>query len=235
MIKKILKGIVTVIILVITGILLVNFLVILKSNEQIQTIDELKEISENESLDCIIILGAAVWHGDEPSPMLQDRLDQGIELYKAGVCKKLLMSGDHGTKYYNEVNVMKQYAINKGVPSEDIYMDHAGFSTYDSMYRAKNIFGVKKAIVVTQSYHLYRSIYIGTQLGMTVYGSGSDLHTYPGQLERSTREILARDKDYIKVIQQPEATYMGKKISLEQNGDMTNSQKSIEEQEQEKE
>lgn len=104
-------------------------------------------------VDCIIILGASVKNGDTPSPMLRDRLDEGIALYKAGCAPKILMSGDHGSEYYNEVSVMKNYAIKQGVPSEDIFLDHAGFSTYESMYRARAIFGAEKVVIVTQKYH----------------------------------------------------------------------------------
>ena len=113
--------------------------------------------------DCILILGARVWDTG-PGPMLADRLLQGIELYKAGVSDRLLVSGDHGTKEYDEVNAMKNYAIEHGVPSEHIFMDHAGFSTYDSMYRARDVFQVKKVIIVTQEFHLYRSLYIANKL-----------------------------------------------------------------------
>lgn len=102
--------------------------------------------------------------------MLKDRLDQGIALYLNGAAPKLLMSGDHGRVKYDEVNRMKQYAIDQGVPSEDIFMDHAGFSTYESMYRSREVFQVERMIVVTQEYHLYRAVYDGNQLGVETYG-----------------------------------------------------------------
>ena len=108
---------------------------------------------DDKGYDCIIVLGCGVW-GDRPTTLLSDRLDAAIALYKAGVAPKLLMSGDHGRRNYDEVNVTRQYALNKGVPSEDIFMDHAGFSTYETMYRAQDIFGITKAVVVTQEYHL---------------------------------------------------------------------------------
>ena len=102
--------------------------------------------------------------------MLRDRLDEGIALYKAGCAPKILMSGDHGSEYYNEVSVMKNYAIKQGVPSEDIFLDHAGFSTYESMYRARAIFGAEKVVIVTQKYHLTRAVYNAKNLGMDAYG-----------------------------------------------------------------
>lgn len=164
---KFLKYILIIIIIIILVALGINLFVIASTKENIITEDEAKEIKD---IDCILILGAGV-RGNNPSPMLEDRLLQGIELYKRGVAKKIIMSGDHGSKNYDEVNVMKNFAIEHGVPSEDIFMDHAGFSSYESMYRAKEIFGVKTAIVVTQKYHLYRSLYIAKQLGIKAWRS----------------------------------------------------------------
>ena len=113
----------------------INFYVILNTKKQINT-------KTDKDIDCILVLGAGIWD-DKPSPMLQDRLDTAIKLYKDGVSNKIIMTGDHGTKEYDEVNIMKQYAIDAGIPSEDIFMDHAGFSTYESIYRARDIFIVK--------------------------------------------------------------------------------------------
>lgn len=181
-----------------------------------------EEATKLNDVDCILILGAGVWEHNTPSPMLQDRLDQGIALYKAGVSDRLLMSGDHGRVDYDEVNVMKQYAIDKGIPSENIFMDHAGFSTYESMYRARDIFKVKKAVVITQAYHMYRSLYCGKGLGLDVYGVTSDPRQYGGQTYRETREILARCKDFLYIIAKPKPTYLGDSIPVSGNGDQTN-------------
>ena len=180
-----------------------------------------ENVSNIEGVDCILILGAGIW-GDKPSPMLEDRLKEGITLYKKGTTKKIIMSGDHSREDYDEVKIMKEYAESEGVPSEDIFMDHAGFSSYDSVYRAKEIFGVQKMIIVTQKYHLYRSLYIAKKLGIEAYGIESNLRIYPGQVFREIREILARDKDYFKCIMKPEASIMGEKISLDGSGDITN-------------
>ena len=171
--------------------------------------------------DCILILGARVWDTG-PGPMLADRLLQGIELYKAGVSDRLLVSGDHGTIEYDEVNARKNYAIEHGVPSEHIFMDHAGFSTYDSMYRARDVFQVKKVIIVTQEFHLYRSLYIANKLGLDAYGVASDLRPYARQEYVEIREVLARIKDFFKVAIQPEPTYLGDPIPIDGNGDATN-------------
>lgn len=171
--------------------------------------------------DCILVLGCGV-HGNTPSHMLEDRLLQGIELYENGVSGKMLMSGDHGKKYYDEVNVMKNFATERGVPSEDIFMDHAGFSTYESMYRAKEVFKAEKILIVTQKYHLHRAIYDARALGLDAYGVASDPRSYSGQLYRDIREILARNKDFIFSIIKPEPTYLGEAIPVQGNGNLTN-------------
>ena len=175
-----------------------------------------------EKVDCIIVLGCQVKDDGSLSHMLRDRLIRGIEVYNTGVSNKILMSGDHGQNNYNEVGAMKQYAIENGVPSEDVFMDHAGFSTYETIYRAKEVFSVKKAIIVTQEYHLYRALYIAKQLGVDAYGVSSDLNTYRGQSQRDIREILARCKDFAMCIIKPEPTYLGDKIPISGNGDITN-------------
>lgn len=175
----------------------------------------------SEDYDCILVLGAGVRDG-KPRPMLQDRLDYAIDLYRKGVAPKLIMSGDHGRKDYDEVNIMKQYAINKGVPSEDIFMDHAGFSTYESIYRARDIFKADKIIIVTQKYHLFRALYISERLGVEAYGYASDPRKYAGSTYREFREVLARNKDLVYCIFKPRPTYLGEAIPVSGNGDLTN-------------
>ena len=173
-------------------------------------------------VDCILVLGCGVRENGQPSSMLQDRLTRGIELYRRGASPKLLMSGDHGREHYDEVNTMKRFAVEANVPSQDIFMDHAGFSTYESMYRAKEIFKAEKIIIVTQEYHLYRALYIAEKLGIEAYGVSADYRSYGGQFMRDVREILARCKDAATVIVRPKPTYLGEPISLNGNGDITN-------------
>ena len=174
----------------------------------------------DEKADCILILGAGVKDG-KPKPMLRDRLLTGIELYKSGAAKKIIMSGDHGRADYDEVNVMRAFALEQGVSAEDIFLDHAGFSTYDSVYRAKNIFGAENIIIVSQKYHLYRALYIAKKLDVKAAGVSANLNTYGGQLKRDIREIIARDKDFFKCIVKPEAEIMGDKIPLDGDGSIT--------------
>ena len=156
-----------------------------------------------------------------PSDMLEDRLLTGTELYFSIGTTKLLMSGDHGQKEYDEVNAMKSFALSREVPSCDIFMDHAGFSTYESIYRAKEIFGADKIIVVTQSYHLPRALYIAERLGIEAFGVSSDIRTYRGQSTRDLREILARSKDFVYTVFKPYPTYLGDSISLADDGNVT--------------
>lgn len=203
----------------IAAMIFINILVKASARDRLLNPDEAGNI---EDIDCILILGAGVYEGGRPSHMLEDRLKQGIALYKAGVSGKLLMSGDHGRNNYDEVNVMKQYAIDAGVPSDDIFMDHAGFSTYESLYRARDIFKAERIIVVTQSYHLYRSLYVAEGLGLEAYGVPSDLREYAGQSGREAREVLARIKDFLYVIFRPEPTYLGDIIPVSGDGDFTN-------------
>ena len=180
------------------------------------------EAAKLDDVSCIVVLGCQVWDDGTPSAILNDRLTRAIELYDLGAAPKIIMSGDHGRIEYDEVNAMKQFAIDSGVPSEDIFMDHAGFSTYETMYRAKEIFDADKIIVVTQDYHLYRSLYIAEKLGLQAYGVSSDYVTYSGQSMREFREILARNKDFLKCIFKPKPTFLGDVIPVSGNGDVTN-------------
>ena len=174
-----------------------------------------------ENADCILVLGAGV-KNEKPTLMLNDRLEEAIKLYKEGKAPKIIMSGDHGREDYDEVNIMKQFAIEKGVPSSDIFMDHAGFSTYESLYRAKEIFQVKKVIIVTQDYHLYRSLFIANQLHIEAVGYPSNPRYYKGQTMREIREIAARCKDFFISFIQPQPTYLGETIPVQGNGNITN-------------
>lgn len=180
-----------------------------------------EQAAELDGIDCIIILGCQVRADGTPSDMLRDRLTRGIELYTLGAAPKLLMSGDHGRVEYDEVGTMKQYAVDAGIPSADIFKDHAGFSTYETVYRAKEVFAARRVIIVTQAYHLYRALYIAEKLGLEAYGVASDYHTYVGQSMREGREILARCKDFAISVWKPEPTFLGDVIPVSGSGDVT--------------
>ena len=154
--------------------------------------------------------------------MLGDRIDRGLELYKAGAAPKILMSGDHGTVSYDEVNAMKRIAIEAGVPSEDVFMDHAGFSTYESVFRAKAVFQARRVLIVSQEYHLYRALYCARALGLDACAVAAEDIRYRGQFYRDLREIAARDKDFLKCIFKPDPTFLGDVIPISGSGDATN-------------
>ncbi|MDF3000821.1 MAG: SanA protein [Bacillota bacterium] len=177
-----------------------------------------EEAAADLNADCILVLGAGLRPDGSPNLMLKDRLDQGLALYFAGAAPKLLLTGDNGQEQYDEVNAMKQYVLDAGVPAEDIFLDHAGFSTYESMYRARDIFEVKRAIVVTQKYHQFRAVYAAIKLGMEAYGVSAVEIAYAGQDYREFREVLARTKDFFKLIVKPEPTYLGEAIPISGSG-----------------
>ena len=168
--------------------------------------------------DCILVLGAGIEDKETPTPMLKDRLDVGIELYREGIAPKILLSGDNGQVEHNEIHVMLNYVRDADVPEEDIFCDHAGFSTYDSMYRAGSIFGANKVIVVTQKYHEYRALYIGKKLGLDVIGLASDQRSYFGVTYRELREMLARFKDVFKATFRSRPTLEGDTIPISGSG-----------------
>ncbi len=191
----------------------VNAYVIDKGDDTIITSEESEKL---DNVDCIVVLGCFVKEDGTPGNILADRLKTAVKLYKNGVAPKIIMSGDHSSEHYNEVASMKNYAVNAGVPSEDVFMDHAGFSTYETMYRAKEVFKAKKVVIVTQEYHLYRSVYIAEKLGMEAYGVASDY-----ELDEK-REVLARCKDFMTTIIKPRPANIDTTYSIKANGNITN-------------
>lgn len=190
----------------------INAAVILTAKPHILTEQEASALDA----DCILVLGCAVYGDNTLSPMLEDRVLTGLALYEDGAADRLLMSGDHGQKNYDEVNSMKQYCVDKGVEPDVIFLDHAGFSTYESMYRARDIFGIKKVVIVTQGYHLYRAVYIARTLGIEAYGVAADRQDYAlaTDVRNQLRESLARVKDFFTCIFEPEPTYLGEAIPI---------------------
>ncbi|MGN0708662.1 MAG: vancomycin high temperature exclusion protein [Anaerovoracaceae bacterium] len=178
------------------------------------------ETSRIKKLDaqCAIVLGAGIINSTTPSPMLKNRLDAGIMLYKKGLVKKILLSGDNGTVEHNELHVMLYYTKKAGVPAEDIFCDHAGFSTYETFCRAKSVFKVKRAVVVTQSYHLTRALYDADSKGIECLGVASDQKVYSGQKVRDLREVGARTKDFVDCARNAAPTYGGDPIPITGSG-----------------
>ena len=195
----------------------VNAFILLYAGRYILTPEEAAE----KHADCALILGANVYSSGQLSPMLYDRVYTGVSLYTDGVVDRLVMSGDHGQIEYDEVNAMKTTAVELGVPADAVFMDHAGFSTYESAYRARAVFGAEKVIFVTQKYHLYRTIFIARQLGIEAYGVSADLRDYRNSLYNNLRESLARCKDLLFTLFKPDPTYLGEPIDLRGSGQQT--------------
>lgn len=218
--KKLYKWLVALLLLMVAAIAVplgINAWVVHSTAPRILSPEEAAALTE---VDCILVLGCAVRADGSPSAMLAERLQKSVELYEAGAAPKLLMSGDNGQVEYNELAAMADYALAKGIPSYDIFLDYAGFSTYESVYRAKEIFQAKKIVIVTQKYHLHRALYIAAAMGIEAYGVSCDTQTYPGQFHRDVREVLARNKDFLTSIFKPKPTYLGDPVPVSGNGNL---------------
>ncbi|RQO30864.1 hypothetical protein DBR32_09105 [Taibaiella sp. KBW10] len=161
-----------------------------------------------------IIFGAGIVN-NQPSKYLKDRLDAGIALYKAGKVKRLLVSGDNGQDEYDEVSVMKQYCADHGVPKADIFADYAGFDTYSTVYRAKDLFKVADAIMISQNYHLDRAVYLGKSMNINSYGFAADKGDYVFLFKNKVREGLAILKSFVDVHRGRKPKYYGGDIDIQ--------------------
>jgi len=182
---------------------------------------EVVEACKSIKPQCILVLGCAVWLDNEPSPMLRDRLDTAIALYKAGAAPRLLLSGDNSIVEYSEPDCMLQYTLAQGVPPEDIFLDYAGFSTYESVYRSHAVFKADRLIVVTQKYHLFRALKACDALGTDALGVASNQQKYSGRYYREAREVLARCKDLFKGWIKAKPTFLGDEIPVDGDGTVT--------------
>lgn len=216
--KRVLRALAVLMLLAVLLPLATSYYVMASTENQMITLDEAAYLNA----DTILVLGARVWDNGQPSGILKDRINTGVDLYEAGASERLLMSGDHGQDEYDEVNAMKDFAIEQGVAPAVIFMDHAGFSTYESLYRARDIFQVKTVVIVTQQYHLYRALYIARALGLDAYGVSCDRRDYNPYILFSVREIFARCKDFLYSIFQPLPTYLGDVIPITGDGSATN-------------
>ena len=174
--------------------------------------------------DAILVLGAYTYESGRVSPILRDRLLAALELYEAKRAPKFLVSGDHGQDDYDEVNAMRRFLEDRGVPAEDIFLDHAGFDTYDSMIRARDVFEVEKVLVVTQTFHLRRAVYVGRALGLDCHGVPSDLANYPSLGYLQKREWAARIKAFLEVNIRRSPKYGGSTHSISGDGTSTHDQ-----------
>lgn len=136
------------------------------------------QVDNAPSRQVAIVFGAGLWRDGSPTPVLRDRIATAAQLYFSGKVAKLLLSGDNRFEYYNEPGAMKSYALQLGVPEADIVLDYAGRRTYDTCYRAKVIFSVGEAVLVTQGFHLPRALYTCNKLGLSAVGVLADQRTY---------------------------------------------------------
>lgn len=217
-IKRALRVLVVLMLLAVLLPLGISYFMTASTEDRIITAEEAASLDA----DAILVLGARVWDNGQPSGILKDRINMGVALYEAGASDRILMSGDHGQEDYDEVNAMKDYAIEQGIDSSVVFMDHAGFSTYESAYRARDIFQIKTVVIVTQKYHLYRALYVARALGLEAYGVSADRRDYNPYILFSVREIFARCKDFLYSIFQPLPTYLGEVIPITGDGSATN-------------
>ncbi len=171
--------------------------------------------------DCALVLGAGLSPDGTPSPVLHDRLEEALTLWRAGRVRTLLVSGDHRTNEYDEPNAMRAWLEERGVPASAIFLDHAGVDTYSSVWRAKHVFGATRIIVVTQRFHLPRAVWMARSLGLEAEGAPADRRLYRGAVWFEAREIVSRTKAFVdvKIARQPR--HVGPRISLDQDGRVT--------------
>lgn len=189
-------------------------------NLQVQRTAERKVYGASDvpSQAVALVLGAKVYGDGRLSDMFHDRCQTAVGLYKTGKVGKILVSGDHGRKEYDEVNAAKAYLLASGVAGKDIFLDHAGFDTYDSVYRARDVFEVKSMVVVTQGYHLPRALFIAHELGVEAVGVGADLRIYGGENYRNFREEFAVVKAWFDVILKSRPKFLGDPIPVSGDG-----------------
>lgn len=188
-----------------------NIIVVASTDEKIIGFDEAVNLGD---IDCIIVLGAGVKPDGTMSNLLYERTLCGAELYLAGASGRLLLSGDHSRADYNEVGAMKEYMVSRGIAANVVFTDHAGFDTYDTMYRAKEIFKAERVIIVTQGFHLSRAVFIANALGLEAYGVDCDTGAYGRNLMNDIRELAARPKYLLDAIFKPEPKFLGEAIPI---------------------
>ena len=205
----------------ILAVAVANVVTVEATRGQVGTVAQMADRFADDPVDAVVVLGASVYPDGTPSDILADRLEVAVDLYKAGAARAIIVSGDNRSSHYNESDAMKAYCIALGVPSEDIYVDHGGVATYESMYRARAVFGAERIIVATQAYHLYRAMFTADCLGMEAWGVATDKGAYDNQRAYSVREILARTKDFYAALLHLPVDTEGDSASLDESGDLT--------------
>lgn len=177
-------------------VMFANVYTVATTRDDVHTVEAL----EGSHADAVVVLGASVFADGTPSDILADRLEVAVDLYLAGAADVVIVSGDNRDSHYNESDAMKKYCVELGVPAADVLVDHAGYDTYSSMYRARSAYGSEDVIVVTQAYHLYRALATAQGLGMQAEGVPADKGAYDNQLSYSVREVAARTKDFVQTL-----------------------------------
>lgn len=210
--RLVIYSLIAIFIVGILSVLAINIYVIKYAEKYVFT--DIKNLPNKQT---VLVLGAKV-QDMKLSPILYDRVVKGNEIYKSGKAEKILLSGDHGRKNYDEVNAMKKYVMEniKDIDYSDIFMDHAGFDTYDSMYRARDVFGTKSIIIVTQEFHIYRAVYIARKLDIDAVGFSVSESRYSKELQLNwdIRECLARVKAFFDVLLDSKPKFLGDKIPI---------------------
>lgn len=206
------------IIIILISLTFILLLSVYAINKQVNRVGVSSCDLEDVDRQVALVLGARVWNNGNLSDIFKDRVETAISLYDTGKVEKILISGDHGQEDYDEVGAAKDYLLENEVRPEDIFLDHAGFDTYDSLYRAKEIFKAKSLIIVTQNFHLPRALYIANRLGMDACGVSADLHRYTGEDSRNAREVLANVKAWLNITFNSLPKYLGDKVPLNGSG-----------------
>ena len=198
LVKNILKLVIGLVVAFALATVAINAYCILGTRDQVRTIQQVQQ--DGVQADVIVVLGASVLPDGQPSDILADRLEVAADLYLSGAAPAIIASGDNRDSHYNESDAMKAYLVQLGVPEEAVLVDHAGYDTYGSIYRARFAYGADSMFVVTQAYHLYRALMIADMLGASSYGVASDKGAYENQKQYSLRDVLARDKDFVQAL-----------------------------------
>lgn len=197
------------------ALLIVILVILLNLNTETKSLSYIyTDINKIPPCQTVLVLGASVYKNSIMSDMLKDRSDTAIELYKSGKAQKILVSGDNRAKNYNEAVTVNNYLLKQGIPEKDIILDYAGFDTYDSLYRARDIFKVKSLIISTQKFHLPRAIFIARGLGIESYGITADKHQYKNIEFNIGRELLATIKAYFDVYFEAKPAFLGEPIPI---------------------
>ena len=216
---RILKILMILLLIPVLTTLTINIGIILTSRKYIYT-----DINKMPFRTVVMVLGSQT-RGTRLSPVLQDRVEGGIALMDGRKAKKLLLTGDHGQIYYDEVNAMRLFVLANApaIQEEDIFMDHAGFNTWDSMYRARDVFDVKDLLIVTQKFHISRAVCMARSLGLDAVGYSINQERFSGRSLRSWRfrEYFARVKAFYSIVFKPKPRYLGDKIPISGDGRAT--------------